>query len=223
MAPRVISENQIGFIRDRHIYDCTGVASEAINLLHKRTFGGNIALKIDIKKAFDSMDWDFLLKVMHQFGFDLTFCNWVKVALLSAKLSISVNGNSVGYFSCKRGVRQGDPLSPLLLCLAEDVLSRANAKLVHQGKLLPMSSLRGYQVPSHVLYTDDILMFCRGTKKNMENIMSLFEKYNETSGQLISFDKSNFYPGNILARRLAGISQILGFKPSHLPSESFLV
>lgn len=217
VAPKIISENQRGFIKGRHIHDCIGVASEAVNLMHKRSFGGNIALTIDIKKAFDSLDWNFLLKVLHQFGFDPIFCNWVKTVLLSAKLSISVNGNLVGFFSCKRGVRQGDPLSPLLFCVAEEVLSRAISLLVQQGKLLPMSSPRGYQVPSHVLYADDILIFCRGTKRNIDCLMSLFTRYGEASGQLISLDKSIVYHGNVPSRRLTEIINTLGFKLGHLP------
>jgi hypothetical protein len=56
--------------------------------------------------------------------------------LKSATLSISINGKLHGYFCCKRGVRQGDPLSPLLFCIAEDVLSRNISKLVADGKLI---------------------------------------------------------------------------------------
>lgn len=77
------------------------ITSEAVNLLQNRSFGGNIALKIYIKKAFDTMDWDFPIHVLHPFGFNDTFCNWVKVILHSAKLSFSVNGHAVGHFPCK--------------------------------------------------------------------------------------------------------------------------
>lgn len=118
IAPKIISVNQRGFISGRSILDCICLASEAVNLLDKKCFGGNMALKIDIKKAFDTSYWCFLLKVLKAFGFHPLFCNWIKVILKSAKLSISINGHSVGYFSCKRGVRQEDPLSPLLFCLA---------------------------------------------------------------------------------------------------------
>ncbi|MCH89860.1 RNA-directed DNA polymerase (Reverse transcriptase), partial [Trifolium medium] len=74
IAQNIISPQQRGFIHDRHISDCVIVASEAINVLHKKRFGGNIALKIDIKKAFDSLDWSFLLTVLHHFGFNSAFC-----------------------------------------------------------------------------------------------------------------------------------------------------
>ena len=61
VAPKIISQHQRGFIKGRNISDCICTTSEAINLLKNRSFGGQIALKIDIKKAFDTIDWKFLI------------------------------------------------------------------------------------------------------------------------------------------------------------------
>jgi hypothetical protein len=133
VLPSFISKEQRGFIKGRNIRDCICLASEAANLLHNKAFGGNLALKIDITKAFDTLDWSFLIKVLRSFGFCEKFCNWIEVVLKSATLSISINGMMHGYFHCTRGVRQGDPLSPLLFCIAEEVLSRNISKLVSDG------------------------------------------------------------------------------------------
>jgi hypothetical protein len=64
IMPTIISKKQRGFIQGRNIEDCICLASEAIILLNKKAFGGNVALKIDISKAFDTLDWSFLLKVL---------------------------------------------------------------------------------------------------------------------------------------------------------------
>jgi len=72
-------------------------------------------------------------------------------------LSIRINENLVGFFPCSRGVRQGDPLSPLLLCHSKGVLSRGLSKLVSDKKILHMASSSGFLTPSHILYADDIL------------------------------------------------------------------
>ncbi|MCH90331.1 RNA-directed DNA polymerase (Reverse transcriptase), partial [Trifolium medium] len=114
VLPDIISKEQRGFIKGRQIRDCICLTSEAINMLHCKSFGGNLAIKLDIAKAFDTIDWQFLLKVLQAFGFSSTFCNWIHTILKSAKLSISINGKQEGFFDCARGVRQGDPLSPLL-------------------------------------------------------------------------------------------------------------
>lgn len=76
-----------------------------------------------------------------------------------------MNGHSIGFFPCNRGVRQGDPLSSLLFYLAEDVLSRRISYLIDTGQLKPMAGPRNFQTLSHVLYVDDIMVFYKGTQQ----------------------------------------------------------
>ncbi|GAU50263.1 hypothetical protein TSUD_409090 [Trifolium subterraneum] len=171
------------FIRDRHISECICITSEAINLLDKKSFRGNLALKIDIRKAFDNLDWDFLLLVLKTFGFNHVFCNWIKNILNSAKLSLIINGKVTGFFNVTRGVRQGDPLSPLLFCIAEEVLSRSISLLVDNGKLDCITGTRGMSLPSHAFFADDLMIFCKGSKKNALAVTSLFHEYAANSGR----------------------------------------
>lgn len=114
-------------------------------------------------------------------------------------------------------MRQGDPLSPLLFCIAEDVLSRAISNLVHSGELTPIAGPKGCPTLSHVLYADDIMIFCRGTKSNLRNIMNTFRLYGEAFGQILSPQKSKYYHGSIPSNRLVGISSLLGFSAKRLP------
>jgi hypothetical protein len=73
ILPSIISNEQKGFIKGRHIKDCICLSSEVINLLHKKSFGGSLAVKIDIAKAFDTIDWTFLINVLKAFGFNNFF------------------------------------------------------------------------------------------------------------------------------------------------------
>ena len=73
----IVAPSQYGFIRGRHIEDCIVAASENVNLLNVKCLGGNMAMKVDIRKAFDSMDWDFVMCVLHHFGFSDKFCGWI--------------------------------------------------------------------------------------------------------------------------------------------------
>jgi hypothetical protein len=118
ILPTIISKEQRGFIKSRQIRDCICLTSEAINMLHNKAFGGNLAIKLDIPKAFDTIDWQFLLNVSKTFGINTNFYSWIHTILKYAKLSISINGKQEGFFECARRVRQGDPLSPLLFCPA---------------------------------------------------------------------------------------------------------
>lgn len=132
--------------------------------------------------------------------------------LQSTKLSFTVNGKSVGYFSCKRGVRHGDPLSPLLFCLAEDVLSRRICYLTATNALVPMAGPRGCRTPTHVFYADDIMVFCKGTRKNLGMLMSFFVEYGQMSSQYLSLDKCKYYASSMSSRRRLEVSNTLGFK-----------
>lgn len=87
IMPIIISEEQRGFIQGRNIKDCVCLASEAINLMDKRAYGGNLALKVNISKAFDTLEWSFLLKVLRKFGFSEKFCDWIIAILHSTTIS----------------------------------------------------------------------------------------------------------------------------------------
>lgn len=174
-------------------------------------------MKIDVRKAFDTINWHFLIHVLQCFGFTQTFCDWILTILHSAKLYVNINGKGVGYFKCTRGVRQGDLLSPLLFCIAEEVLSRGLTALVIEGKLNQMRAARNLYAPSHCLYVDDILIFCSGTLVNIRNIMKLFEVYGQYSGQLVNAQKSKFYSGAINLSRIHTIASITGLSHGSLP------
>ncbi|XP_019460170.1 PREDICTED: uncharacterized protein LOC109359931 [Lupinus angustifolius] len=201
---------------DRHIQDCVCLASEPIDLLDHKAFGGNLAIKLDVKKACYTIDWKFLLDTLQDFGFHTNFIKWIGAILNSSKLSIFVNGQNVGFFSCKIGVRQGDPLSSLLFCMAEDVLSRGISKLLQDGKISTISGPR-INTPSHVLYVDDILIFCKGINKELMDLKDLFIDYAHVSGQSLNLNKCKFYTTQASARKVINLTNWLGFGTGQLP------
>jgi len=103
------------------------------------------------------------------------------------------------FFPCSRGVRQGDPLSPLLFYLAEDVLSRGLSKLVNDKNILHMASAQGFLTPSHILYADDIF-FSIGNNKSLRNLSIFLKTYGDFSGQYVNNSKSSFFTMNNSAR-----------------------
>ncbi|XP_026439686.1 uncharacterized protein LOC113338489 [Papaver somniferum] len=205
LIPNANPSHQRAFLKDISIFDCIGITSEAINMLDYKTFGGNLALKFDIRKAFDTLNWEFLLQSLVGYGFCEKFVGWIHTILHSAKLSIVVNDKAMGYFGCTRGVRQGDPLSPILFCLAEDVLSCAIANAFTQGLVHHISSPRGTNAPSHVLYADDIMVFCKGTKRDVQALMNIFEEYGQNSRQFISASKCTIYSSKHIYNRFSNI------------------
>jgi len=84
-----------------------------------------------------------------------------------------------------------------LFCIAEDVLSRGLSKLVEEGKLDLIKASNHHNIPSHVLYADDIMLFCKGKLSCIKNLQNLFTDYALCSGQIINAHKSTLYSGSI--------------------------
>jgi len=194
IMPSTISPEHGGFIKGRQIKDCICVTSEAINILDNKCFGGNLAFKIDISKAFETIDSSYLIKVLRSFGFNNKFCSWIEAILESAHLSISVNGKQYGYFNCKKGIRQGDPLSPLLFCIAGKVFSRGILNVVKKGNLELIKGTKYMHIPSHTLYdVDDIMVFCKGKSYCFNALETLFTRYALLYREVINPAKSIVY------------------------------
>lgn len=107
IASRIVSPHQAAFISGQNIFNSIGLVLEGIRLLRNKVWDGNLGIKLDISKAFDTMQWDFILQVLRSFGFSNNFLAWIVILLRSVKLSILVNGSPRGFFRCSRGVRQG--------------------------------------------------------------------------------------------------------------------
>lgn len=94
-----------------------------------------LVCKLDIEKAYDNVNWDFLFYMMGRMGFGDRWCQWVKFYVSTVRMFVLVNGSPAGFFSTYRGLRQGNPLSPFLFILVMEAFSRLLSRAVHAGLL----------------------------------------------------------------------------------------
>ncbi|KAK3189547.1 hypothetical protein Dsin_029108 [Dipteronia sinensis] len=131
--PDIISPSQSAFVADRCIGDNILLVQELMRNYNKDARCPRLALKVDLIKAFDMVDWGFLLETLVAVHFPPKVIMWIKACLTTPKFSISINGDLAGFFSGKRGLRQGDPMSPYLFAIAMEVLSKILAKRIEDS------------------------------------------------------------------------------------------
>jgi hypothetical protein len=132
MARKTIGRT--GFIKGRNVLEGVVVIHEVLHELRRSKRKGLI-LKIDFEKAYDRVRWFFLEQVMMGKGFPLKWISWVMSIVRDGKVCINVNGERSPFFKTFRGLRQGDPLSPLLFNMVADALGVMLNKAVNKGHI----------------------------------------------------------------------------------------
>jgi hypothetical protein len=155
-------------------------------LLNPNGVDGLMAVNIDMEKAFDKMEWSFLLGILTKLGFHPTWINWIRLCISTSSFSVLLNGSPFGLFSPSRGLRQGDPLSPFLFIIGIEVISR----LLHQ-RLRDFKITRSCLPLNHLLFADDLVIFTTVTFSEAIIIKGCLNKYSFWSGQTINASKSN--------------------------------
>jgi hypothetical protein len=167
--PKLVELNQTGFIRGRSISDTFVYALELVQVCHKRKKPA-LVLKLDFAKAFDTVSWAGLSKVMRARRFSELWIGWMETILKTSKFAVLVNGCPGPWITCKRGLRQGDLISPYLFLLVAETLQcmiRGCADIQHPTEDgSPCAILQ---------YADDTLIVLKGNLSGAFALKSLLD------------------------------------------------
>ncbi|KAL2224771.1 UNVERIFIED_CONTAM: hypothetical protein Sindi_3055400 [Sesamum indicum] len=204
---KTISPCQGAFIPGRSIGDNILLAQELLTGYNQVRLPPRCTLKVDIRKAYDTVEWDFLLAVLQLFGFPQTFTRWIEECVTTTAFSIGLNGNPHGFFAGARGLRQGDPLSPYLFVLVMEVLHLGLLQLIEQDSQF---SFHWKCEPAKVFqlgFADDLLLFCRADLNSLRTLKRGLDRFAEC--HVIISRSAQAWKDQILT--------IMGFQEGQLP------
>ncbi|GKC41585.1 RNA-directed DNA polymerase, eukaryota [Tanacetum coccineum] len=184
----LVSEVQSAFIANRQILDGPFILNELIQWCKSKK-KQTMIFKIDFEKAYDSVRWDYLDDVLEKFGFGSKWRGWIHNCLHSSKGSILVNGSPTDEFHFRRGLKQGDPLSPFLFILVMESLHLSFQNVVDEGLFKGVSVGSSLQL-SHLFYADDVIFMGQWSESNIITIVHALDCFHKASGLRMNLQKS---------------------------------
>ena len=191
LAPKLdslVSRSQNAFIAGRSLHDNFILVKQSARLLHQLG-APRVLLKLALARAFDSLAWPFLMETLRQYGFGNRFMEWIAILLSSASTRILMNGEPGPPIWHRKGLRQGDPVSPQLFVLAVDILGRLIKRAIDMGVMARLHPRRS--IPTMSLYADDVVLFCHCSPNNIIAVREVLTLFGRASGLRVNYAKSS--------------------------------
>ncbi|XP_011101348.1 uncharacterized protein LOC105179428 [Sesamum indicum] len=201
------------------------INSTIISLIPKELFSGYnqqrkppwCALNVDLRKAYDMMEWDFLFAVLRLYKFPEIFIGWIRECVTTTTFTIALNGGIHGFFAGARRLRQGDPMSPYLLVLVMEILGPTiQQKIEVQGGFLyhwQCEETRLFQLS----FADDLQLLCRADESSIRVFKEGLDDYSALSGLHTNAAKSQVIFSKAAQPLKHTIVSTLDFQEGELP------
>ena len=212
VLPDVVSEAQSAFIPGRQITDNVLVAFEVMHCINQRRKGkGLMAIKLDMSKAYDRVEWSFLEAMMRRMGFKDRWISLMMMCVTMVSYSMLINGKPKGKITPTQGLRQGDPISPYLFLMCAEGLSAMLRRDKSGENLRGISVCKGAPRVSHLLFADDCIVFCKASTEEGLKVTKILEDYERESGQKLNREKTSlFFRKNTKAEVQEAVKDMFG-------------
>ncbi|GJQ99422.1 RNA-directed DNA polymerase, eukaryota, reverse transcriptase zinc-binding domain protein [Tanacetum coccineum] len=168
---KLINKNQSAFIPRRLIQDNILLAQDLMHGYNRSGGPKRVAFKIDMQKAYDTVSWEFMENLLKLFGFHEKMVNWIMLCIKIVKFSININGESCGFFSRGRGLRQGDPMSPYLFTMVMEFFTLVMEKNVRNTPEFNYHfGCKSLKI-THICFADDLMVFCHGDPCSVKTVI----------------------------------------------------
>lgn len=192
----IVSESQSAFIKGRVIFDNIILSHELVKSYGRKGVSPRCMLKIDLQKAYDSLEWPFVKYLMLELGFPYKFVNWVMACITTASYTFNVNGDLTSPFQAKKGLRQGDPISPYLFVICMEYLNRCLMQLTKNSEFRYHPRCKRLNL-MHICFADDLLLFSKGDVGSVTQLFEAFKLFSSASGLKANQSKSSIYFGGV--------------------------
>lgn len=191
----LIGPFQSAFIKGRIGTNSIILAEEILELIRKKKKGKGFigAIKLDMEKAFDRLNWSFIEELLKKVGFDNHWRQMILISVTTVRYHILLNGDIVESLHPRRGLRQGDPLSPYLFILCQNVLFQILMIEEEKENIREISIGHGCTPINHLRFADDSYIFCRMNVHSCRRIKRLLEEFYELTGQKLNETKSEVF------------------------------
>ncbi|KAJ9536677.1 hypothetical protein OSB04_un000150 [Centaurea solstitialis] len=213
----LVHRSQSAFIPGRRIVDNILMAHELVVGYHLNSGPPRCAFKIDLRKAYDMVDWRFLNHMLQGFSFHPVLVAWIEEMISTTSYSVVVNGEQRGFFKGERGIRQGDPLSPYLFTLIMEGFSMTFRQCIQEA--VDFGFHPGCQEIdlTHLCCADDLFVFTRGDVASVEILKKALALFASRAGLSPNILKSDVFFGNVPQHEQQAILHCLPFRLGTFP------
>lgn len=200
----VISDTQSVFILGRIITDNAMTTFEVFHSMKNKMKGkrGLMAIKLDMSKAYDRVEWNFLESIMTKLGFCDDWVKFIMRCVRTISYYVLINGAPSPPFTPKIYLCQGDPLSPYLFFIRAEAFTALLKKAENEGCIHGIKVSRTAPTVSHLFFADDTILFTSTMNEEADKIKRVISQYEKASGQRINLDKTEITVSlNVLVER----------------------